>query len=171
MRGLVKEEYLLIILRILLGTHLKLLTEALLMSTHNICFYAEENWRKLSQNYHQIFYLNDLHRGVFDDNSGIIFLFLHKNICCEDSLEAPSWGASNKYPLRIFSWRTGENLSRIIKYSSLTIKAPRKICSRRHSKKKKKNISLENKPWNFMWSVCLQMIHMKYQTYFLRKIK
>ena len=33
-------------------------SEALLMSTHNICFFME-NWRKLSHNYHQILFLNN----------------------------------------------------------------------------------------------------------------
>ena len=36
----------------------------------------------------------------------IFFLFLHKNICCRYSLEAPhSGGASNEYPQHMFSWR------------------------------------------------------------------
>ena len=29
---------------------------------------------------------------------GYFFIFLHKNICCGYSLEAPLWGASNEYP-------------------------------------------------------------------------
>ena len=33
------------------------------------------------------------------------FLFLHDNICCGYSLEAPQRGASNKYPQHMFSWR------------------------------------------------------------------
>ena len=32
----------------------------------------------------------------------IFFLFLHKNICCGYSLEAPHQGASNEYPQHIF---------------------------------------------------------------------
>ena len=32
----------------------------------------------------------------------IVFLFLHKNICSEYSLEAPQWGASNEYPQHVF---------------------------------------------------------------------
>ena len=34
----------------------------------------------------------------------IIFLFLHKNICCGYSLEAPLRGASNEYPQHMFLW-------------------------------------------------------------------
>ena len=52
---------------------------------------------------------------------GSFFLFLHKNICCGYSLEAPRWGASNEYPQHMFLWRTRENYPIIIiKYSSLT---------------------------------------------------
>ena len=32
----------------------------------------------------------------------IFFLFLHENICCGYSLEAPHWGASNEYPQHIY---------------------------------------------------------------------
>ena len=32
-------------------------------------------------------------------------LFLHENICCGYSLEAPRQGASNEYPQHMFSWR------------------------------------------------------------------
>ena len=35
----------------------------------------------------------------------IFFLFLHENICCGYSLEAPQRGASNEYPQHMFSWR------------------------------------------------------------------
>ena len=35
----------------------------------------------------------------------IFFLFLHENICCGYSLEAPHRGASNEYPQHVFSWR------------------------------------------------------------------
>ena len=50
------------------------------------------------------------------------FLFLHINIRCGFSLEAPQRGASNEYPQHMVLWRTGENYPRIItKYSSLTI--------------------------------------------------
>ena len=52
---------------------------------------------------------------------GYFFLFLHKNICCGYSLEAPRRGASNEYTQHMFLWRNGENYPRIItKYSSLT---------------------------------------------------
>ena len=42
------------------------------------------------------------------DKSGyqvIFFLFLHKNVCCGYSLEAPHQGTSNEYPQHMFSWR------------------------------------------------------------------
>ena len=38
------------------------------------------------------------------------FLFLHKNIRCGYSLEAPRRGASNEYPQRLFSWRNKKNI-------------------------------------------------------------
>ena len=40
----------------------------------------------------------------------VFFLFLHKKICCGYSLEVPWWGASNKYPQHIFSWRNKKNI-------------------------------------------------------------
>ena len=40
----------------------------------------------------------------------IFFLFLHKNICCGYSLEAPRRGASNEYPQHMFSWRNKKNI-------------------------------------------------------------
>ena len=53
---------------------------------------------------------------------GKVFLFLHKNICCGYSIEAPWQVASNEYPQHMFIWRTGANYPIIItKYSSLTI--------------------------------------------------
>ena len=57
-----------------------------------------------------------------------IFLFLHENICCGYSLEAPCQGASNEYPQHIFSWsnirkialpKATANMSRLI--SALTV--------------------------------------------------
>ena len=39
----------------------------------------------------------------------ISFLFLHENICCGYSLEAPRRGASNGYPQHMFSWRNKKN--------------------------------------------------------------
>ena len=42
------------------------------------------------------------------DKSGYqvnIFIFLHKNICCGYSLEAPCKGASIEYPQHMFLWR------------------------------------------------------------------
>ena len=35
----------------------------------------------------------------------IFFLFIHENICCGYSLEAPGRGASHEYPQHMFSWR------------------------------------------------------------------
>ena len=49
---------------------------------------------------------------------GYFFLFLHKNICCGYSLEAPHRGTSNVYPQHMFLWKIRENYPRIItKYS------------------------------------------------------
>ena len=39
----------------------------------------------------------------------ISFLFLHENIHCGYSLEAPRRGASNEYPQHMFSWRNKKN--------------------------------------------------------------
>ena len=38
------------------------------------------------------------------------FLFLHENICCGYSLEAPRRGASNEYPQHTFLWRNKKNI-------------------------------------------------------------
>ena len=60
---------------------------------------------------------------------GYFLLFLHENVYCGYSLEAPQRGASNEYPQHIFLWRTGENYPRIItEYSSLTLLPRRLIC-------------------------------------------
>ena len=40
----------------------------------------------------------------------IFFLFLHDNICCGNSLEAPCQGASNEYPQYMLSWRHKKNI-------------------------------------------------------------
>ena len=41
----------------------------------------------------------------------MFFLFLHKNICCWYSLEAPRWGTSNEYPQHMFFlWRNQKNI-------------------------------------------------------------
>ena len=37
--------------------------------------------------------------------------FVHKNIYCGYSLEAPHWGASNEYPQYMFSWRNKKTIS------------------------------------------------------------
>ena len=41
----------------------------------------------------------------------IFFLFLHKNIHCGYSLEAPRRGASNEYPQHMFSWSNKKDIS------------------------------------------------------------
>ena len=38
-------------------------------------------------------------------------LFLHENICCGYSLEAPQQGASNEYPQHMFLWRNKKNIN------------------------------------------------------------
>ena len=48
---------------------------------------------------------------------GYFFLFLHKNIYCGYSLEAPYRGASNEYPQHMFS----EEMEKIIPELSPTI--------------------------------------------------
>ena len=42
---------------------------------------------------------------IFNWKVLIFFLFLHENICCGYSLEAPCQGASNEYPQPMFSWK------------------------------------------------------------------
>ena len=39
----------------------------------------------------------------------IFFLFVHRNICCGYSLEAPCRGASNEYPQHMFLWTNKKN--------------------------------------------------------------
>ena len=54
-------------------------------------------------------------RRVFDDNWRIIFIILHKNICCGYSLESPRRGDSNEHPQHIiFLWRNKQNYPLII---------------------------------------------------------
>ena len=48
------------------------------------------------------------------DNKGYphnIFLFLHVNICCGYSSEAPRRGASDEYPQYMLSWSNWKNIS------------------------------------------------------------
>ena len=52
-------------------------------------------------------YIIGLDKGI----RSIFFLFLHKNICCGYSLEAPRRGASNEYPQHMFSWRNKKNIN------------------------------------------------------------
>ena len=40
----------------------------------------------------------------------IFFLFLHENICCGYSLEAPRRGTSDEYPQHMFLWRNKKNI-------------------------------------------------------------
>ena len=61
-----------------------------------------------------------LDKMLFFSNSKLLifFLFLHKNICCGYSLEAPRWGASNEYHnicfhpeiKHMFLWRNKKNI-------------------------------------------------------------
>ena len=39
-----------------------------------------------------------------------IFVFLHKNVCCDYSLEAPHRGASNEYPQHRFFVEKDKNI-------------------------------------------------------------
>ena len=41
----------------------------------------------------------------------LIFLFLHKNICCGYSLEVPQRGTSNEYPQHMFLWSNKEKIN------------------------------------------------------------
>ena len=67
-------------------------------------------------------------RRVFEDNVGVHFsLFLHKNICCEYSLESPCPSSSNEYPQHMFLRRTIENYPLIItKYPFYLYRPPLK---------------------------------------------
>ena len=54
------------------------------------------------------------HYAIALDKRGIhiiFFLFLHENICCGYSLEAPRRGASHEYPQHMFSWRNKKDIS------------------------------------------------------------
>ena len=46
----------------------------------------------------------------FNQKFLIFFLFLHKNMYCGYSLEAPHQGASNEYPQHMFSWRNKKSI-------------------------------------------------------------
>ena len=62
-----------------------------------------------SKSKHEVTYFTQLHiRGGIHI---IFFLFLHENIRCGYSLEAPRWGASSEYPQHMFSWRNMEDIS------------------------------------------------------------
>ena len=79
--------------------------EAFLVSTHNIWFYEEIR---------KIFTWSHCTKGPFFNPKVLIFfLFLHENICCGYSLDAPCRGTSNEYPQHMFSWRNKKNIYRI----------------------------------------------------------
>ena len=63
----------------------------------------------------------------------ISFLFLHENICCGYSLEAPCRGASNEYPQYMFLWRNKKDIMLIppliCSYGRLHIYACKVVCS------------------------------------------
>ena len=50
-------------------------------------------------------------RSIKGDSRWYFFLFLHENVCCGYSLEAPTRGASNEYPQHFFPWRNKKNIS------------------------------------------------------------
>ena len=89
----------------------------------------------LISEFHQVKLTYMVARGIVKEEYLVIilvyfFLLLYKNICCGYSLEVPHWCTSNECPKHIFLWQTGENYSIIItKYSSLTLKTPRKSAS------------------------------------------
>ena len=72
-------------MKYVVGTHLKRIAEALLMSTHNMCSPAEI--RKYQYILHVLWVL--LRKRCFS--------YFSKKICCGYSLEAPQRGASNEY--------------------------------------------------------------------------
>ena len=47
-----------------------------------------------------------------------IFLFLHENVCCVYSLEAPQWGASNEYPQHMVLWKNKNYINTLLKKKS-----------------------------------------------------
>ena len=49
-------------------------------------------------------------KALFIRKMLISFLFLHENICCGYSLEAPRWGTSNEYPQHMFLERNKKNI-------------------------------------------------------------
>ena len=59
----------------------------------------------------KVLYLVIIHIATDERGIHIFFLFLHENICCEYSLEAPQRGASNEYTQHMFSWRIKKDIS------------------------------------------------------------
>ena len=51
---------------------------------------------------------------LIQDDSGIFFLALHLNLCCEYSLEAPLQGTSNENLQHMYLWRNKKNYHRIL---------------------------------------------------------
>ena len=51
--------------------------------------------------------------GAMTPSAEFLFLFLHKNVCCGYSLEAPHRGASNEYPQHMFLRRNKKNINLI----------------------------------------------------------
>ena len=119
-----------------MGTHWNNLGEAVLTSTHNLCFkqkhkkyqnFLSENFSFLIVEFsiylnrrfcvmhcllYQIFWIIFIapDKAFSSIQKKVFFLlnFLHKNICCGYSLEVPHWGTSNGYPHHIFSWRNSQ---------------------------------------------------------------
>ena len=56
--------------------------------------------------------INSSSSSAFFDPKVLIFSFLHKNICCGYSLEAPCSGPSN-YPQYMYLWRNKKNINLI----------------------------------------------------------
>ena len=69
-------------------------------------------WKNTSKEIFQAKYFSiATDKALFSSKKMLIsFLFLHKNIGCGYSLEAPHWGASNEYPQPMFSWRNKINI-------------------------------------------------------------
>ena len=73
------------------------------------------NVRAVVRSYFYLFscsFLYAYYSSQYEGISGeVVFLFLHKNICCGYSLEVPHRGTSNEYPQRMFLWRNKKNIN------------------------------------------------------------
>ena len=58
-----------------------------------------------------LFLHKNIRCGYSLEAPGFVFLFLHKNICCGYSLEAHNQGASNEYPQHNFLWRNKKTIN------------------------------------------------------------